>query len=358
MTSGTGIDDMCSKVNSYLPELSRFFSARSLALAPTKSTATLFTNWTKEYRLSLNIHVDGLQIPTVNNPKILGVTFDSLHSFTPHTTAIVTKVQSRNKILKSLAGSTWGKDKETLLATYKAIGRPVVNYAAPVWSPGCSDTQQKKLQACQNTALRTATGCLLMSPMTHLNSEAIMLPIKEHNELLTKQFLLGCFRRNHPCSHLLEAEPPPRCIKRSLLQYVDELNPYTDQTADANSFRHALNAIHSGAINTFIDSLPVNGVLKTKPPPIADEELELPRETRVTLAQLRSGYCSRLNSYLSRLNPDIQNTCPACNESPHDSNHLFVCPMNPTHLTPLSLWSNPVETARFLGLPLDDLDDN
>ena len=31
---------------------------------------------------------------------------------------------------------------------------------------------------------------------------------------------------------------------------------------------------------------------------------------------------------------------------------------DPTHLTPLSLWSDPIETARFLGLPLDDLDDN
>ena len=52
----------------------------------------------------------------VNNPKILGVTFDSL-CFTPHTTVITAKVQRFNKILKSLAGSSWGKDKETLLAT-------------------------------------------------------------------------------------------------------------------------------------------------------------------------------------------------------------------------------------------------
>ena len=78
LTSGNGIDGMCSKVNSYLSDLSRFFSARSLTLSPTKSTATIFTNWTKEYRL--NISVDGTKIPTVNNPKILGVTLDSLCS--------------------------------------------------------------------------------------------------------------------------------------------------------------------------------------------------------------------------------------------------------------------------------------
>ena len=43
-------------------------------------------------------------------------------------------------------------------------------------------------------------------------------------------------------------------------------------------------------------------------------------------------------------------------QSPHDTN--IACPTNPTHLTPFSLWSEPVETARFLDLPLDDFDDN
>ena len=84
-----------------------------------------------------------------------------------------------------------------------------------------------------------------------------MLPVK----LLSKQFLLGCFRRNHPCSRLLEAEPPPRNIKRSFLDYVDDIRQYADQTSDATNFRQALTAIHSGAINTFIDSLSVNGAL-------------------------------------------------------------------------------------------------
>nr|XP_036222943.1 uncharacterized protein LOC118681672 [Bactrocera oleae] len=174
------------KVNCYLSDISRFFSARSLTLSLTKSTATIFINWTKEYRLDLNISVDGTKIPKVNNPKTLGVTFNSLCSFTPHTTAITAKVQSHNK--------------ETLLAIYKAIGRPVLNYASPIWSPRCSATQTKKLQTCQNTALRTITECLLVSPIEHLYSEALMLPVKEHNELLSKQFPLGCFQYpGKPC---------------------------------------------------------------------------------------------------------------------------------------------------------------
>lgn len=66
-------------------------------------------NWGNEgYKLDLKIFVDDFKIPTVNNPKILGLTFDNLYFFTSHTTAIFIKVQSRNKILKSLAGTNWG----------------------------------------------------------------------------------------------------------------------------------------------------------------------------------------------------------------------------------------------------------
>lgn len=40
-------------------------------------------------------------------------------------------------------------------------------------------------------------------------------------------------------------------------------------------------------------------------------EFELPRETRVILTQLRSEYCSRINSYLSRIDPDSVKLCNA-----------------------------------------------
>nr|XP_036232711.1 uncharacterized protein LOC118683639 [Bactrocera oleae] len=146
-----------------------------------------------------------------------------------------------------------------------------------------------------------------MFPIEQLHCGARMLPVKEHNELLFKQFLLGYFRRNHTCNRLLEAEPPPKKIKRSFLDYVDDIRQYADQTSDATNFRQAMTAIHSGAINTFTDSLSVNGILGVKPPPIADVELELPCESRVTFAQLRSGYCNRLSSYLSRIDPYIPN---------------------------------------------------
>ena len=109
-----------------------------------------------------------------------------------------------------------------------------------------------------------------MSSVAHLHSGARMLPAKEHKDLLSKQFLLERFRRNYSCSRLLEAESPPRNIKRSFHGYVDDIEQYTDQTSDGTNFRYALTAIHSGTINTFTNSLSVHGVRGLKPTPIAD----------------------------------------------------------------------------------------
>ncbi|XP_017471492.1 PREDICTED: uncharacterized protein LOC108362858 [Rhagoletis zephyria] len=145
LATGPNIDSLCGKISDYLTDLANFFTAKSLTISAAKSTATLFTTWTNEVRLELDVYVNGNKIPTVNHPKILGVTFDSLFSFSAHASATCEKMRARNKVLKSLAGSTWGALKETLLTAYKAIGRSVANYAAPVWTAGTSDTQRRNL---------------------------------------------------------------------------------------------------------------------------------------------------------------------------------------------------------------------
>ena len=63
------------------------------------------------------------------------------------------------QIIKTLTATGWGKQKETLMATYKAVMRPALEYASSVWSPIASSTSINKLQVMQNAALRTATGC-------------------------------------------------------------------------------------------------------------------------------------------------------------------------------------------------------
>ena len=74
------------------------------------------------------------------------------------------------------------------------------------------------------------------------------------------------------------------------------------------------------------------------------------RLPRSLLSQLRSGYSRNLNSYLNRIDPEICDICPKCNQSPHDTKHLFNCPNNPTNLQVSDLWTQPILAKNFLKL--------
>ena len=178
------------------------------------STITLFTTWTKEFKTQLDLVIGNQDIPTVTRPKILGVTFDNMLTFCTHGKSVQNKIQARTNILKSLPGSSWGKDKETLTITYKAIGRSIANYAALIWSPQLSISSWNDIQRAQNAALRTITRCPFMSNQDHLHREINIIPIKDYNDMLSKQYTLTCHLPYHPSYSLVNQGPPERNLRK------------------------------------------------------------------------------------------------------------------------------------------------
>ena len=76
-------------------------------------------------------------------------------------------------------------------------------------------------------------------------------------------------------------------------------------------------------------------------------ESTLPRTTRSLISQLRSGYSSNLNSYLSRLREDVIDECLDCQIHSHTTKHLFNWPENPTPFTVRDLRNNPTEVGMW-----------
>ena len=58
--------------------------------------------------------------------KVLGLTLDP-NSHTAHT---LTNAHKPLQIIKALIATGWGKQKETLMATYKAVVRPALEYVS------------------------------------------------------------------------------------------------------------------------------------------------------------------------------------------------------------------------------------
>ena len=98
------------------------------------------------------------------------------------------------------------------------------------------------------------------------------------------------------------------------------------------SRKEIIKDIYTEEVARTLKNYPANRVLHTRPPDINAEELDLPRHIRTKLARLRSGFCCSLKSYMSRIDNSVTDSCPKCNQTPHDTEHLFKCPANPTDL--------------------------
>jgi len=123
-----------------------------------------------------------------------------------------------------------------------------------------------------------------------------------------------------------------------------------------DEYKSTLKSLHTEAVTRAIASRSPSKVLLTPPTAVADEEKLLPRRLRSTLSQLRSGYCSSLNSFLHRINRAPDPLCPSCRGSPHTPAHLFSCPSHPTPLVVRDLWDRPGLAADFISsLPFFNL---
>lgn len=109
-------------------------------------------------------------IPTISKPKIIGVTFNNLLNFSTYVKVTCEKLQT------------------------------------------CNITQYE----CRAT--HCCTGCHLMFKQDHLYDETKVKPVKQHIEMLAKQYLLSSYKPENSCHIIAMENSPPRNIRRSPIQ--------------------------------------------------------------------------------------------------------------------------------------------
>ena len=277
------------RLQPYLQDIFNWTKINSLTLNPDKSTATLFTSDKREQNISLNLSINNISIPTTKNPKILGLTLDPSLSFGEHIRITKEKADSSLKILKALSATKWGKQKETLTATYKAITLPVIEYASTIWSPIISDVNLNKLQIIQNDALRTITGCTSDTNTQHLHVETKILPLRNHIRLHASQMRQKSQLPTHPLHDLNNPDKNLRQKKETIFDdwsgKTIRIDPKPD-TPTPDSISQSLKTIHTMAVSECISEYKPNPILLSSPPDIDRSEEFLSRGTRRILAQL------------------------------------------------------------------------
>ena len=180
----------------------------------------LISPWTGEWKAELGVKLGNDVLATKSSLKLLGILFDRGLNFKDHVDYLCNKGTKRNNVLRALASEGNGLQKVQLTTVYKTLTRTVFNYAAPCWSPQVTQTNWNKLERKQIQALRTITGCTLMSSVDHLRQETSVLPIETHNKMLTAQFPANVRNPSHPCHETRYLENQ-RKMKASLKECLD-----------------------------------------------------------------------------------------------------------------------------------------
>ena len=247
--------------------------------------------------LSLDVRVNDVVVPTVKNPRLLGVILDPTFSFSSHAISVARKGASCLNIMRALSNTSYGKDKECLLATFRLFIRSIFNYAAPIVFPNYSSMSINRLQRVQNRALRLALGCHSASSFEHIHNEAKELPVSDHLRLLSAQFLARALQENHPSHRHVIRDKGRRSMKETLRsKCIDVVTPYLNESGKIGlgDYPRVKTAIHTDIVAETIDHLGSSRVLNGAPPQVDKSETLLPRLVRSTLSQLRSGFCARL----------------------------------------------------------------
>ena len=134
--TGPKIPQLKSMINNYLSEVSIYLKDNLLLISAPKSTVTLFTPDKHQFQMHPDITLEDTQLPLERSPKILGVIMDPSISFHKHCKYVSDRIVKRNNMLKALAGSSRGQDKETLLLTYNALGKSIATIYRTSWSGG------------------------------------------------------------------------------------------------------------------------------------------------------------------------------------------------------------------------------
>lgn len=166
------------------------------------------------------------------------------------------------------------------------------------------------------------------------------------------QFFAAAADPQHPCNHLHQPIQTPRSIHRTPAAHYGDL---LDRLPPIPPRRTEKSWIHEQFVTAHLSQIPDNTVLRQPPPPIADSESSLPRESRVHLARLRCSHHPSLLTYQNRINQNTDPTCRYCGTAPETIAHLLetcssLSTLHAAHgvRSASHLWSHPAETIEFL----------
>ena len=208
-----------------LTNLEAYCQFWKLKVNTSKTVYTVFTRSHKVAKAKMTLKINDIQLEKDENPTYLGVTLDRQLNLNKHVENTRKKATKRLNLIKQLASTTWGADKDTLRTLYLGYTRSVIDYNIALQNV-CSDSTKSSLDKVQNQALRLICGGMRSTPTAACEIASNIEPL----EIRRKKAALQLYERakrmetNHPCRTLVEDwKKLSRLKQKSVLHVVEEL---------------------------------------------------------------------------------------------------------------------------------------
>lgn len=121
------------------------------------------------------LQIEKEKIPFVKEHKHLGIIFDNKLTFKAHINHIKTKCNKTLQVLRVLAHTDWGADRNTLLKIYRTLVRSKLDYCSFIYQ-STRKSYLKTLYPVCHSGLRLALGAFQTSPVESLYAAAQETP--------------------------------------------------------------------------------------------------------------------------------------------------------------------------------------
>jgi len=149
-------------------ELLKWSNTSGFRFSAEKTKLIIFNNKNKN-KMSINMGKN--TIKNEKNIKILGITFDSKCSWTPHILQLKQACTNRLNIIKTLSHTSWGAHSSVLIKIHKAIILAKLDYGSALFS-SANHRHLKMLETLHNIGMRLAIGAFQSSPIDSISNIA------------------------------------------------------------------------------------------------------------------------------------------------------------------------------------------
>jgi hypothetical protein len=144
-------------INKYLKRPESWLSEWRMVMAPNRCNYTIFFHSKKDGKLELNIILNKEKLLKNVKPSFLGIRIDPALNFNNQVEYLFETCHIRLKCIKILSQKSYKLEHKTLVQIYFSLIRSVMESSAIIF-PGLTEQRYKRLQAIQNSALRSIFG--------------------------------------------------------------------------------------------------------------------------------------------------------------------------------------------------------